>query len=161
MRVIFDRSFTLIEPFVAIHKFQQERLDLLQGEIEPDATSWADSERAVGCFVARLLAVPAIWVESVWVIPDCSIVVDVMNYRNHNGPGCHLVASREDTIFASYTTRLVRRIMVPLHLLDIACQERKVLHEVRGDLCILVDIVVDELLQKASLHSFVGAKTVY
>ena len=86
--------------------------------------------------------------------------MDVVNGWDDNGVFGDLVASGEDEICLCCATRLERRVVSSLCLLDVLVEEGQLLSDVGCELCVLVDAVVDEFLEEAFLHSGVCDKAV-
>jgi hypothetical protein len=93
-----------------------------------------------------------------WILESTyvRVVVNVVDRRDNDRIFRNLVSAWQDEVCLCCASRLERGVVSALRLLDVLIEERELLRDICGELCVLVDAVVDKLLQQAFLHSWVG-----
>lgn len=146
-----------MDKLVAVEQLGQEDLDLLQGEVEANAHPLAGREGDIRSLVAVLdfLRVPAVRVEVVGVVPEFGVVVNVVEGRDNDGFFGELVAAWEDEVGLCCACGLEGWVVSSLGFFDVFVEECQTFCHVCCEFGVLVDIVVDELLEKTFLHPWV------
>ena len=161
-RIIFNGPVSFANKFVPIDELREEDLDLLEGKIETNTHPLSRRKGNVGSFVSRLhcICIPSARIKSLRVVPQFWTVMNVMQRRNDHSLLRQSVPAREDHINLGSPTRLEGRVVSTLGLLDILVKELKAVGDIRSDLCVLVDTVVDQLLQQSFLHTGIADQAV-
>lgn len=110
--------------------------------------------------ILHLRGVPAVGVELVGVVPDIRIVVNVVNSRDDNCILRKFVTPRKDKVGLCGTARLERWVVSALHLLNVLVLEKQAFSEIGSELGLVVEIIVNQLLEKSLLHARVRDQAV-
>ncbi|TLD09978.1 hypothetical protein PgNI_06637 [Pyricularia grisea] len=150
-----------VDELVTVNQVRYAQLGLEGGEGVSDATAGPGGEGRVGHTVAaRLVAAvePAIRVEAARVFPLVRTFVQRRERRNHDGPGRHQPAARQDDICFDVACRLERWVMHAVRFFDETIEEGQRCHDIVVPRLIRRWRVVHQLLQQSLLVAGVMRK---
>ena len=92
--------------------------------------------------------------------PNLWVHMYVVQSNNDDSALLDLISTRQDQVPLCCATRLVRRVVSTLHLFNELVELREIFQQFWRHLCIVVEVVIDQFLEQASLHAIVCHKAV-